>query len=57
MTVFDTHALTRPLFTDADFTATKCDNTAEKAAFANTLCRFMSADFRACSETAKVVPQ
>jgi hypothetical protein len=46
MMVFDTSALTRPLFTDAEFTATKWDNAAEKAAFANALCRFMSADFR-----------
>jgi len=46
MTVFDTRALTRPLFTDADFTATKWDGAAEKAAFANALCRFISADFR-----------
>ena len=35
MTVFDTSALTRPLFTDAEFTATKWDSAAEKAAFAN----------------------
>ena len=43
MTVFDTRALARPLFTDADFIATKWDGAAEKAAFANALCRFMSA--------------
>ena len=46
MTVFDTSALTRPLFTHAEFTATKWDSASEKAAFANVVCRFMSADFK-----------
>jgi len=46
MTVFDTSALTRPLFTDAEFTATKWNSAAQKAAFANALCRFIAADFR-----------
>jgi len=54
MTVFDTRALTRPLFTDADFTATKWDSAAEKAAFANALCRFISADFRESLFTQKL---
>jgi hypothetical protein len=54
MTVFDTSALTRPLFTDAEFTASKWDNAAEKAAFANALCRFMSADFRESLFTQKL---
>ena len=56
MTVFDTRALAHPLFTDADFTATKWDGAAEKAAFANALCRFMSADFRESLFTQKAVP-
>ena len=47
-------ALTRPLFTDADFTATKWDSAFEKAAFANALCRFMSADFRESLFTQKL---
>jgi hypothetical protein len=54
MTVFDTRALARPLFTDADFIATKWDGAAEKAAFANALCRFMSADFRESLFTQKL---
>jgi hypothetical protein len=54
MTVFDTSALTRPPFTDADFTATKWDGAAEKAAFANALCRFISADFRESLFTQKL---
>jgi hypothetical protein len=54
MTVFDTSALTRPSFTDADFTATKWDSAAEKTAFANALCRFMSADFRESLFTQKL---
>ncbi len=39
-------ALTRPLFTDQDFTATKFSSAAEKAGFANTLLRFIETDFR-----------
>jgi hypothetical protein len=39
-------ALTRPLFIDADFIGTKFDTAAEKAWFANMLCRFIEADFR-----------
>jgi hypothetical protein len=54
MTIFDTSALTRPLFTDADFTATRWDSAAEKAAFANALCRFVSADFRESLFTQKL---
>jgi hypothetical protein len=54
MTVFGTSALTRQLFTDADFTATKWDNAAEKAAFANPLCRFASAGFREALFTQKL---
>jgi hypothetical protein len=54
MTVFDTSALARPLFTDADFTATKWDSAGEKAAFANALCRFMSADFKESVFTQKL---
>ncbi len=54
MTVFDTRALTRPLFTDADFAATKWDTAAEKAAFANALCRFTSPDFRESLFTQKL---
>jgi hypothetical protein len=54
MTVFDTSALARPLFTDADFTATKWDSAFEKAAFANALCRFMSDDFRESLFTQKL---
>ena len=54
MTVFDTRALAHPLFTDADFTATKWDGAAEKAAFANALCRFISADFRESLFTQKL---
>ena len=54
MTIFDTSALTRPLFTDADFTATTWDSAAEKAAFANALCRFIAADFRESLFTQKL---
>lgn len=54
MTVFDTRALTRPFFTDADFTATKWDSAVEKAAFANALCRFMCADFKESLFTQKL---
>ena len=54
MTVFDTRALARPLFTDADFNATKWNGAPDKAAFANALCRFMSADFRESLFTQKL---
>jgi hypothetical protein len=54
MTVFDTRALTRPLFTDVDFTATKWDSAAEKAAFTNALCHFACADFRESLFTQKL---
>ena len=37
-------ALTRPLFTEQDFTATKWDTGADKAWFANALCRFIAHD-------------
>ena len=39
-------ALTRPLFTDQDFVPTQFSTAADKAAFANALCRFVAADFR-----------
>ncbi len=55
MTVFDTSALARPLFTDADFTATKWDSAFEKAAFANALCRFMSDRLQGIPVHAKAV--
>jgi hypothetical protein len=54
MTVFDTRALARPHFTDAEFTATNWDSAAKKAAFANALCRFMSEDFRESLFTQKL---
>jgi hypothetical protein len=54
MTVFDTRALTRPLFIDAEFTATKWDRAAEKAAFANALCCFIGADFKESLFTQKL---
>ncbi|MDA8248134.1 MAG: hypothetical protein M0Z28_03060 [Rhodospirillales bacterium] len=38
-------ALTRPPFTGQDFTPTRFDSAARKAAFANALCRFIAADF------------
>jgi hypothetical protein len=44
--IFDTGALLRPAFDAAEFIATKWDGPADKAAFANTLCRFMAADFK-----------
>jgi hypothetical protein len=54
MTVFDTRAPTCLLFTDVDFTATKWDSAAEKAAFTNALCRFVCADFRESLFTQKL---
>lgn len=45
MPVIDTGGLTRPPFTAEQFTATKWDTAAEKADFANKLCRFMAVDF------------
>jgi len=54
MTVFGTRALTRLLFADVDFTATKWDGAAEKAAFTNALCRFVCADFRESLFTQKL---
>jgi hypothetical protein len=54
MTVFDTRAVTHPLFIDADFAATKWDTAAEKAVFANALCRLISADFRESLFTQKL---
>jgi hypothetical protein len=44
--VFDTSALLRPLFSPADFIATKWDSAEFKARFANDLCRFIAADFK-----------
>jgi hypothetical protein len=44
--VFDTSALLRPLFTAAEFTATKWDGADDKAMFAKTLCKFIAADFK-----------
>jgi hypothetical protein len=38
-------ALVRPLFMEDDFSATKWDTAADKAWFANPLCRFIAADF------------
>jgi hypothetical protein len=46
MPVIDTGGLVRPPFTAEQFTTTKWDTAADKAAFANTLCHFMAADFR-----------
>jgi hypothetical protein len=39
--IFDTRALVRPAFDAAVFAATKWDTADDKAAFANTLCRFV----------------
>lgn len=39
-------ALTRPAFIEGDFIATKFDTAADKAWFANELCRFIACDFR-----------
>ncbi len=44
--IFDTGALVRPAFDPAEFTATKWETGADKAAFANGLCRFIAADFK-----------
>jgi hypothetical protein len=44
--VFETGALIRPAFDPAAFTPTQWDNGADKAAFANALCRFIAADFK-----------
>jgi hypothetical protein len=52
--IFDTGALVRPVFTAADFTATKWDTGQDKAKFANNLCRFMAADFKTTMFTEKV---
>ena len=42
----NTRALTFPPFTDQAFTATKFDTAADKAWFANALCRFIETDFQ-----------
>ena len=44
--IFDTGALVRPAFDPAEFTATKWETGADKAGFANGLCRFIAADFK-----------
>jgi hypothetical protein len=44
--IFDTGVLTRPSFDPAAFTPTQWDTGADKAAFANALCRFIAADFK-----------
>lgn len=46
MPTSEARSLTRPLFTDQDFVATKFNTTADKAWFANALCRFVDSDFR-----------
>ena len=43
---FHARTLTRTLFTEQEFTATKFDSAADKAWFANALCRFIDSDFR-----------
>jgi hypothetical protein len=45
--VFNTSALLRPSFTAAEFAATKWDSAEKKAEFANKLCKFIAADFKA----------
>jgi len=45
MRPWDAKALVRPLFVEADFTPTKWDTAADKAWFANALCKFIAADF------------
>jgi hypothetical protein len=45
MRPWDVKALVRPLLIEDDFTATKWDTAADKAWFANALCKFIAADF------------
>jgi hypothetical protein len=45
MRPWDAKALVRPLFVEPDFTPTKWDTAADKAWFANALCKFIAADF------------
>ena len=45
MPVIDTGGLVRPFFIAEQFTATKWNTDADKADFANKLCRFIAADF------------
>jgi hypothetical protein len=45
MRPWDAKALVRPLFIEDGFTATKRDTAADKAWFANALCKFIAADF------------
>ena len=52
--IVDTGALVRPVFTAADFTATKWDTGQDKAKFANDLCRVMAADFQTTMFTEKM---
>ena len=53
-TILDTGALVRPVFTAADFTATKWDTSEDKAKFANNLCRFIANDFKTTLFTDKL---
>jgi hypothetical protein len=46
MPAIDTAAWLRPPFTETMFTVTNWDTAADKADFANTLCRFIAADFK-----------
>ena len=46
MRPLDVKALVRPPFTDKDFTATKFDTPADKAWFANALCKFIASDYK-----------
>jgi hypothetical protein len=52
--IFDTGALVRPAFDAAVFTATKWNTADDKASFANTLCRFIAADFKTSLFTDKL---
>jgi len=52
--IYSTGALVHPVFTAADFTATKWDTSDDKAAFANGFCRFMAADFKVSLFTDKM---
>src|ERR1700733_10380324 len=54
MPVIDTGALLRPPFAESQFTPTTWDTAADKAHFANTLCRFIAADFKQSLFTKKL---
>ena len=45
MRPWDAKALVRPLFIEDNCIATKWDTAADKAWFANALCKFIAADF------------